>query len=253
MFPETQLSRDQTVSDLPGLRNLYIKVSAAVNCLLVKEWHNNQCFILPIEITRKSEGRHYAPIHWVPKPGAEGEISLGRKLVDHSDLSNGHSLNAGTSKEQAEDMYGELKHPTIVTFVRMFLPVVNEYGWDNTALYKMDLANAFGLLRVKPARTQFLMSQMTDGYTAIAHDGTFGMSGMPATYGVASRIIARGVNEVISGEADTYADDTAVAGYLTQIMSDMENSMKFCRDLFGSTAVNEKKCSFRTDIEIIGR
>jgi hypothetical protein len=111
----------QPVSDPPGLRNLYIKVSAAINRLLVKEWHNNQCFILPTEITRKIEGRHYAPIHWVPKPVEEGEISLNRKLVDHSDLSSGHSLNAGTSREQAEDMYGELKH-------RMFLRVVNKYG-----------------------------------------------------------------------------------------------------------------------------
>jgi hypothetical protein len=242
----------QPVSDPPGLRNLYVKVSAAVNRQLVKEWHDNQCFILPTEITRKVEERHYAPIHWVPKPVEDGEISLGRKLVDHSDLSSGHSLNAGTSKDQAEEMYGELRHPTIVTFVRMFLRVVDKYGWDNTALYKVDLRNAFGLLRVKPAHARFLMSQMTDGYTAVAHDGTFGMSAMPATFGVASRVIARGVNKVISGEADTYADDTAGAGCLTEIKADMENSMKFCRDLFGSTAVNEKKCSFATDMDIIG-
>jgi hypothetical protein len=118
----------QPVSDPPGLRNLYIKVSAAINRQLVKEWHNNQCFILPTEITRKIEGRNFAPIHWVPKPVEEGEISLGWKLVDHSDLSSGHSLNAGTSKEQVEIMNGELKHPTIVTFVRIFLWVASMVG-----------------------------------------------------------------------------------------------------------------------------
>jgi hypothetical protein len=112
-------------SDPPSHQNLYIKVSAAVNRLLVNEWHN---IILPTADAIKIEGCHFAPNHWVPKPVEGNKISLGRKLVDHSDLSSGHSLNAGTAKDLAEDLYGELKHPTIVTFVRMFLRVVDQYG-----------------------------------------------------------------------------------------------------------------------------
>jgi hypothetical protein len=86
----------------------------------------------------------------------------------------------------------------------------------------------------------------------VARDGNFGMSGMPATFGVASRVVARGVNKVISGEADTYSDDTAGAGCTTEIKSDMEKSMQFCRNLYGSKSVNGKKCLYGTDMDIIG-
>jgi hypothetical protein len=116
----------------------------------------------------------------------------------------------------------------------------------------MDLKNAFGLLTVKPYQSRLLMSELTDNLTAVAHDGNFGMTGMPATFGVASRVVARGVNKVISGEADTYSDDTAGAGCTTEIKSDMLKSMQFCRNLYGSKSVNEKKCLYGTDMDIIG-
>jgi hypothetical protein len=161
-------------------------------------------------------------------------------------------LNAGTSKDQAEEMYGELKHPTIEDFVRMFLRVVDIYGWENTSISRMDLKNAFGLLTVKASQSRLLMSELTDSLTAVACDGIFGISGMPATFGVASRVVRRGVNNVISGEADTYSYDTVGAGWTTEIKSDMEKSMQFCRNLFGSLSVNKKKCLYGTDMDIIG-
>jgi hypothetical protein len=89
----------------------------------------------------------------------------------------------------------------------------------------MDLKNAFGLVTVKPSQSRLLMSPMIDGYTSVAHDGIFGVTGMPATFGVCSRVIARGVNTVISGEADTYSDDSAGAGCTTEIKAELDSSM----------------------------
>lgn len=227
----------QSVSTPPPFRRLYLQVAPAVNWLYYDEWSRHKCFILPTEEARSIEDAHFANVHWTKKDGTDS----GRKLADHSDISSGHALNAGTSSDQAKERYGQLSHPSITSIIRMVLEVVEEFGWGETMLFKSDLKDAFGLLKVRKEDVHLLMSELTDGLTVVATSGLFGLTGMPPTFGVISRVIESGINACIRGKAKVYADDTLAATGRAYVVEDLNKVVDYCEGLLGDKAVSKKK------------
>ena len=66
-----------------------------------------------------------------------------------------------------EKEWGVIKHPTIEELALMVLSQADRQGWDNIVLWKMDLANAFGLLFLFASCARLMAFELTCGVTAI--------------------------------------------------------------------------------------
>jgi hypothetical protein len=189
---------------IPPLRNLYRIVEPAVKWMYYEEWLKGNCFFLPTNLATDIKNRHYASIHHTKKKGKQ----CGRKLVDHSDASSGSCLNADTSSDQAKAMYGELHHPSIFTIMDGINSQVDTHGADNISLFQTDFADAFGQLKISPGDVHLLLSVLGNGRTVCGTHGTFGLTDMPPTFGVVSRVVRSSVELVIRSTAEVYADNT---------------------------------------------
>ena len=58
----------------------------------------------------------------------------------------GYSLNSEAVRLKAAARWGAIKNPTVEEIAQMVLKAADEHGWDNIVVWKMDPANAFGLL-----------------------------------------------------------------------------------------------------------
>ncbi len=222
---------------IPPLRNLYRIVAPAVKWMYYEEWLKGNCFLLPTNIATDIENRHYASIHHTRKKGKQ----CGRKLVDHSDASSGSCLNAGTSSDQAKAMYGELHHPSIFTIMDGINSQVDKHGADNISLFQTDIADAFGQLKISPGDVHLLLSDLGNGLTVCGTHGTFGLTGMPPTFGVVSRVVKSSVELVIRGTAEVYADDTCGVTHDADVDHDLAAAEGVIRNILGKDSVNPKK------------
>jgi hypothetical protein len=170
---------------VPPFRKLYVSVAPAVSRVFHKLWQQNLVVILPTALLLHQPNIHFIPLHWTPKTGKQ----CGRQLVDASDPCSADgtmssALNSDSVRDWARTNIGEIHHPTIIDIVLMILKFHREiqlmgFSWDDLVLFKEDLANAFSLLSFHPEDVAFMASPMLDGYSVVAHTGTFGWSAMP--------------------------------------------------------------------------
>ncbi len=73
-------------------------------------------------------------------------------------------------------------HPTIVELVRMILALVDQYGWEQVVLFKLDLKAAFSLIKFIPKFVHLLGFPLICGLTAIFIVGMFGWTGTPYAF-----------------------------------------------------------------------
>jgi hypothetical protein len=64
----------------------------------------------------------------------------------------------------------------------------------------MDLKGAFTLLYVLPEDVPLISFELTGNLTVMFHTGMFGYTGMPASFDVVSRVVARNVQLRIKGK-----------------------------------------------------
>lgn len=80
----------------------------------------------------KISGIHYSQAHWAVKKGKR----QGRPIGDASAVEEGEcALNSEFARELAAEAWGTIEHPAVLQ--------VADTGWEDTALWKMDLKGAF--------------------------------------------------------------------------------------------------------------
>ena len=121
----------QENSDPPPLRQKYVLVAAAVNKKLAEQLQLGNGILVRNVVARHILGLHYSSIHWTEQTGKVA----GRVLMDPSNAEEGKdSLNSDEATEAAKEMYGEIRHPTIDSIIRMILKMAELHGWDNIVL-----------------------------------------------------------------------------------------------------------------------
>jgi hypothetical protein len=215
----------------PALRKKYKLVSPAVNRMMFDLYEKGAVILLPTDkLVKEVKDIHFSPTNWAPKKGKE----QGRPISDSSFLPDDCSpLNSLEVKTIVTREWGEIIHPTLQTLVEMVVRVAGKYGKENIWLWKMDLANAFGLLNILPSSVHLLANELTDNVTLLYIVGMFGWTGTPYAFDVITRSIRWGIREVIAGEADMYVDDVIGCSLRCDVDNDIIRATKVIRSLCG--------------------
>jgi len=241
------------------LRRLYKEVQGAVNGVMAKLHERDLVFILPTSLVMSIRDRHFSLMHWAKKKGkASGRVCFDAK----DDTHGGSSLNSERAKAWLREHYGEINHPTIETLSIMVLNFVDskkaelgeEGAWAALRLFKADLASAFHLLFFRPEGVSKMITELTDGLTAIYHVGQFGWVGTPYAFAVISRVLKAEIQRRFGSEGmdDVYCDD--IMGVT------LDRSLDSCRQivvdvitgLLGPEAHAVEKDEFGRVVELIG-
>ena len=89
----------------------------------------------------------------------------------------------------------------------MILKEQSRVGYDNLVLWKMDLANAFGLLDIRASDSHKMAYAISGNITVIYIRGMFGWAGTPFAFQVISRTLRRLIIQTIHGLLLIYVDD----------------------------------------------
>jgi len=198
----------------PPLRKLYLEVQGAINGAMAKLHERDLVLLIPTAAVLSVVGVHFSLMHWAKKKNKP----LGRVVFDAKDAGHGgSSLNSERAKAWLKEHYGEINHPTIETLCQMILRFVDsmkeelgeEGAWAALRLFKADLASAFNLLFFRPDGVAKMVTELTDGLTAIYHVGQFGWAGTPYAFAVISRVLKAEIQRRLGSEGldDVYCDD----------------------------------------------
>ena len=233
---------------LPPLRKTYTAVKSAVNRLLVENFHSlGLAFILTKSTALTIPGIHFSPLHWTEKKGKR----QGRPIGDCSDggSENGNEpLNSLSTKEQSDQLWGTIHHPSIEDVANMITdyyqraikdnPIIK---WSDLVMYKKDLKGAFTLLFFDADGVQNLAMELTDNKVIIFICGIFGWTGTPAAFQVVNRAIMHELKYTLRGTALMYSDDIFGVTTLVDAPADMEATDKVCSNLMGPDSMEQTK------------
>ena len=218
---------------------MYAEAHTAVDKLMANAWGKKLVFIIKTELVKSVEA-HWSRQSWAPK---QGKIE-GRPCGNASAMGpNGHALNNDVVKCMVADRWGPIHNPSIVKIVRNILTMGDKHGFDNIAVWKMDLAGAFTLLNIKPSNVGLMMYEMMGGFTLIHLAGMFGWTGMPFAFQVVTRVVIAliGLAIVLTGLAEMFVDDVIAVSTKTSMAEDMEKSSRIITELLGEGAEEFKK------------
>ena len=232
----------------PPLREKYLKVAPAVNKMVTSLAEQGLVILLPTGVATKIPGIHYSPISWVEKSNK----AQGRPVVDSSWAAEGKPLNTPLVSVAVEEMWGKITHPTLADLIEMILSQADLHGWGELMLWKMDLANAFGLLFIHPDDCKLMAFELDGGVTAIYIVGIFGWTGTPFAFDPVSRSLRFVLRRRVIGGLDMYVDDLMGCTKSDKLKSDMEIAERAIHDLLGSKAVADDKSMSGRSIELIG-
>ena len=233
----------------PPVRLAYTNVAPAVNKMVCSLVEQGLVVLLPTVLATKIEGIHYSPISWVTKSNKP----QGRPVVDSSWKPEGSAkLNTKHVKNLVQTMWGDIRHPTIIDLVEMVLVQVDRYGWDDVILWKMDLANAFGLLFLDADSSVLMAFELTNGITALYIAGIFGWTGTPFAFDPVSRSLRYVVRIRIDGGVDVFVDDLMGCSHKDKVENDMAITADCITRLLGPKAVAEDKSETGRIVIFIG-
>ena len=232
----------------PKLREKYLDVAPAVNKMITALADQGMVILLPTDVACKIPGVHFSPISWVPKFNK----AQGRPVVDSSYAKDGVPLNTPEVTEKGEGMWGEIRHPSLSDLMEMVLLQVDIAGWEDLTLWKMDLANAFGLLFIKPEDCRLMAFELSEGVTAIYIVGLFGWTGTPFAFDPVSRSLRFVLRRRLDGGLDMFEDDLMGCTRITSLKNDMDLASAAINDLLGSKAVALDKSVDGRVLDFIG-
>ena len=230
-------------------RNQYLKVAPAVNKMIASLVEQGLVILLPTNLASTIKNIHYSPISWVPKYNK----AQGRPVIDSSWIPpSGVSLNSPSVTEEVEHKWGKICHPTIHDLVEMVLQQVDKFGWDHVVLWKMDLANAFGLLFLNADSAPLMAFELTGQITALYIAGIFGWTGTPFAFDPVSRSLRYVVRRRIAGGVDVFVDDLMGCSSDEVIENDMSIAGNCITDLLGPKALATDKTESGRVLVFIG-
>lgn len=233
----------------PPLRAAYTKVAAAVNKQMFNQWLKGLLIMLRTDTAKAIPGIHFSSTSWAKKKGVEA----GRPIGDPSNAPAGQStLNHVGLHAVLEAKWGKIQHPTLEDIVKMILAMVEEHGWDNIELWKMDLKAAFTLMWFKEQVVQRLAFELTEGFTMIHIAGFFGWTGTPFAFEAITRVLRHYVGALLQGKLCMYVDDLLACSLKTQRQGDMQTARDAITRLLGSNAVEDKKSEWGRVLEALG-
>ena len=244
---------------LPPLRKTYLAVKSAVNRLLVENFHKpGLAFILTKQTALDIPGIHFSPLHWTEKQGKR----QGRPIGDCSDGGsefNNEPLNSIYTKEQSDNLWGVIKHPSInkatIMVINYYNKVVKEdptVEWNDIILCKKDMRAAFTLLFFDADGVQNLAMEMTDNKVIIFICGIFGWTGTPAAFQVITRALEHELQIALHGDVTMYADDILIVTLRKYLTEDMAATDAICNNLMGPNSVETTKTETGRIITFIG-
>ena len=227
----------------PPLRRKYLRVAAAVNKMVMGVRDQRLAFVLCTDTAQRIPGLHLALAHWATKKLKR----QGRPLLDASDESAG-SLKSADATAAVREMWGPIRHPTIVELVQKLLHFVDRetardatVSWDDVVVFKMDLRGAFNLTSIRPGHAQRLALELTGGRVIIFICGMFGWTGTPFAFDVVTRALRHELTHALYGSSDMYADDLMAMTLRRALKIDMATAEASCTGLMGPNAVEETK------------
>jgi len=221
----------------PPLRRKYLRVSPAVNKVMMELYDQGLVLFLPTSVAMKLPSVHFSSTHWTTKAGK----AKGRPLGDCSNSESGSSLNSVEAKGLVDAHYGKITHPTLKDLMQMVGRQAIKVGREQVACWKIDLSGAFTLLFLNSEDVHLAAFELTDGISMFYITGFFGGTGTPASFQVVSRVLERQINSLISGEVKIYVDDIMGCCSKGDLQRDMDIATKECQGLLGEDSVAHEK------------
>jgi hypothetical protein len=256
--------RPNGVGPRPPLRMKYRQAHTVVNKLYHEMHSKGLAVYLPIDVaTTEVVGSHFSMAHWTPQK----DKVQGRQLIDSSDDSIPDSvLNGESVREQAEQFYGAIQHPTITSLMQMILRFYHRarqadptVTWDDICLWKMDLKGAYTLLSFRPSDVKLFGMELTNDDESIAGQfaifflsGIFGWTETPYAFQVVTRAIVYELRKTTSGDLDMFVDDIMGVCLRRDSAAEIATADRLCRGLLGPDAVAQHKTLWGQRLDWIG-
>jgi hypothetical protein len=161
-------------------------------------------------------------------------------------------LNDKFAKAKVKEVWGEIRHPTLEDLVLMILRASDRWGKDGVELWKMDLANAFGLLDIAPQSVHLLANALTNNVSMLYTVGMFGWVGTPYAFDVITRSLRWRMRESIRGEGDMYVDDLMGCSSISDVQEDMATTKRVVEELMGDNSISDKKSVRGRRVDLLG-
>jgi len=233
------------------LRPKYKEVESCINRMLYEQYLAGAVLILPTAQAVRIPGIHYSSISWTPKT----LVAKGRLIGDPSNAPYGSLLNGDGARMKAvfREKWGEINHPTLTDIVRKVLRLAERVPRGSIVMWKMDLANAFGLLDIRASDSRKMAFSLSGGLTLIHMFGMFGWGGTPFAFDPITRVLRRMITARVSGESDMYVDDVIGCSEYGSCDGDVDLVSDLICRLLGPNAVNPKKTQTgRREMDVIG-
>ena len=241
----------------PKPRAKYVRIHTAYHKNIAELHAKGTVWLMPSNELQDFVGSqiHFNANHWVLKPGNPA----GRSIQDTTAAEDGTwPLNHDGVKEQAESLWGKLRHPTILQLITEVILAARtrftaelENG-EQLVLWKMDLKGAFNLLHVSPTSVHLWAFQLLDGLTMLFPVGCFGWTNWPHAFGVLTLCLEAAVTSVLRGFVRAYVDDFMGCCLLKDVNRDMEAARNVFVLLLGEGSVAEPKSEFGSRLTWIG-
>ena len=166
------------------LRKTYTDVAPAVNKSMVELQRKGSVFLLKLSDINEAVERnevHFSDMHWVVKVDAD----KGRPIADVSAGALGEdTLNSDDIKRRGIELYGELIHPTVLSFAAMVEGQCTRYreeieSGEKLVLWKSDIDSAFMQMRIAPESVKLVLFPLTDEVVMGYVTGFFGWTSFP--------------------------------------------------------------------------
>ena len=248
LMPEVFIPNGSCRELHPKLRKGYLRAAPAVNKCLYKNFYDKGlAILLPIKEVMKIKGSNIIAAGWAPKNG----VPIGRPTGDPI------SMNTEFTKLKTDELWGEVKHPTIDDFVKLiwaFWEENNQDGaWSDVVMWKMDIKGAYTQLWYETKDAKLFFTQLTEDIAMATLCGFFGWTGTPGGFDPVTRAVRWEMKQRLKGKGNIYVDDTFGCCFRWQVKHDMGVVKEVIEELLGPRAIaDEKSVAEARRIDIIG-
>jgi hypothetical protein len=227
------------------VRKSVVDLANSVHTSILKFWKKGYCKIFPdIELKNFQGKLHYSELTWAVQWGKVN----GRTCADVSAInSEVDPLNSEEAKLFGEKEFGQLFHPTVEDYVKVFMAAMDYYkseldkGDDYLVMTKVDISDAFMQLSLEPESTPFVCFSLAGGFSLVYLTAFFGHTYFPQAWGVINRLLIRlaicsGILFILG-----YVDDFSSITLHSQVAHNLSLFKSLAVGLLGKGCINDEK------------